>query len=149
MPSSDKNSFLRHLRTGAISALGVLLAAYLLEGIHYESTGTLVLVVLVLGLFNALVRPLLILFALPFVLLTLGLGIWLINALVLYWTGALVPGFEVATYWTALWGAAIISLTGMLASALFGDSTVTVHRGGPPRGPRRGPPRGGGDVIDV
>jgi putative membrane protein len=144
----------RLLKSWALIALGVVFAAAVSSGIHYESAWTLALVAIVLSLLNALLRPLLILFALPFVVLTFGLGILIINALLLYLTGWLVSGFIVEGFWWALWGAFLIALTSILVNTLLGQGArgnVRVHINRPPRGPhpQRRPLDKADDVIDV
>src|SRR6185369_17132313 len=87
----------------AVLALGVTLATRLVNGITCDDGGTLVVVVLLLSLFNAVLKPLLLLFTLPFILLTLGLGVLVINALLFLWVGSgMVKGFHVAGFWPAL-----------------------------------------------
>jgi putative membrane protein len=134
-----------------ILALGVTLATKLIDGISCTDKGTLLVVVVLLSFFNAVLRPVLVLFSLPFIVLTLGLGVIVINALLFMLVGALVPGFEVAGFWSALGGALIVGLTNLFCSRLLGG-------GGPPsQGPGSGggapkrplPPQGRGDVIDV
>jgi len=102
-----KNLLVRWL----VLALGVVIATKIIPGISCSDATTLIVVVLVLSLFNAILKPLLLLFTLPFILLTMGLGIILINALLFYWVGHLVDGFHVADFWAALWGAVIVSVT--------------------------------------
>lgn len=141
---------MRFLQSWLLILLGVLLAALTSGGIHYADFPTLMLVALVLGFLNAVFKPLLVLFTLPFIILTLGLGVWIINALLLYLAGEVVPGFEVASFWSALWGALVISLTSMIVNTLTGKSRLKVRMektAGPAKGPRR--LRRGGDVIDV
>ena len=130
-----------------INALGVLVAARLIKGIDYDDGASLVIVAVVLGLFNAFLKPLLVLFALPFVVLTLGLGILFINAFLFLLAGKLVEGFHVDTFLHAFFGALIVSLLNLLLGRMVGDN-------GLPRSPRwPSPPRGrkpgSGDVIDV
>jgi putative membrane protein len=136
MPSTRPTTFLRN--TG-ILFLGVLAATWLLDSIQVESTTTLVIVALVLALLNMVIRPVLVLFALPFVVFTLGLGILLINAVLLYLAGQIVPGFEVPTFGTALLGALIISLISLLVNIVLSprgnvrvrwsvNKTNTIHR---------------------
>ena len=128
----------------AVLALGVTLASHVIPGIAYDTPRTLVVVVLLLSFFNAVLKPLLMLFTLPFILLTLGLGVLLINALLFLFVGRIVEGFHVEGFWSALGGAVIVSLTNLLLSR--------VVSGGPPGG-QSGPPakrRGrSDDVIDV
>jgi len=97
------------LRDMLILFLGVLCANWMMSSIQVESTSTLVLVALVLALLNVIIKPILVLFTLPFVILTFGLGILLINAVLLYLAGQLVPGFTVPGFGPALLGALIIS----------------------------------------
>ena len=129
--------FLRWL----VLAVGVTIATKLIPGIGCDDGTTLLVVVVLLSFFNAILKPLLVLFTLPFILLTMGLGMVVINALLFLLVGSLVDGFHVTGFWPALGGAVIVSVTNMLASMLW--------RG--PRPPRRrdGRPRRGGDVIDI
>ena len=116
MPSQRPITF---LRDAVILFLGVLAASWLLDGIRYESTPTLLIVALVLALLNMVVKPMLVLFTLPFVIFTMGLGILLINAVLLYMAGALVPGFEVLTFGTAFIGALIISVISVIVNIVL------------------------------
>jgi len=125
----------------SILALGVTLASHLVPGIRYDSPTTLLVVVLLLSLFNAVLRPVLVLFTLPFIVLTMGLGMLVINALLFLFVGRLVEGFEVVSFWSALGGSVIVSLTNLILSSIIGPR--------PPRpGSRRGAPPAQ-DVIDV
>src|SRR5690554_2597902 len=99
---------------------GVVLACYVFDGIAFDDPLKLVLVAAVLSLLNLIVRPVLIFFALPFVLLTLGLGIFLINALLLYFAGWLVPGFDVSSFGIALLASLLISLVNLVVGGLLG-----------------------------
>ena len=137
----------------AFLALGVALAARIVRGISYTDGETLLLVAVLLGLFNAFLKPVLVLFTLPFVVLSLGLGLWVINAFLLWSAGRLVEGFRVQGLTAALVGALIVSLTNMVLSTLLGPpKDPRPPSGGAPRPPPGRPPRppsGGGDVIDV
>lgn len=125
-----------------VLAVGVTLATKLIPGIQCNDGATLLVVVLLLSFFNAILKPLLVLFTLPFILLTMGLGVVVINALLFLFVGRLVEGFQVAGFWPAVGGAIVVSLTNVVASSLIGGGRK------PPRGPR--PPRSrGGDVIDI
>lgn len=114
------------LSTWAINTLGVLVAAHLVRGIHYESWGALLLASLMLGILNALLRPALLLLSLPLVLLTLGFFLLIINALLLYFVGWLVAGLRVATFGAAFWGALIVSLVSLVLNPLFGVKKIEV-----------------------
>lgn len=102
-------------------ALGVLIASETSAGISYESGAALVVAVLLLSVLNMFLRPLLMVLALPFIVLTMGIGIWFINALLFLMVGGLVAEFHVANFGSALWGALVVSLTGLFATMLFGD----------------------------
>jgi putative membrane protein len=127
--------FVQLLVRWLVLAAGVTIAANVVEGIRCDSRETLLAVVLVLSFFNAILRPLLLLLALPFIVMTLGLGVVVINAFLFLLVGRLVEGFYVAGFWSALAGAIIVSLTGWAANLLLAG-------GG--RNPPRGPGRGGG-----
>ncbi|MDP2137275.1 MAG: phage holin family protein [Candidatus Didemnitutus sp.] len=127
-------------------ALGVVLSATLVPGINYSNGTTLALVVILLSLFNAVLKPFLLLFTLPFIVLTLGVGVWLINALIFYFVGRLVDGFHVAGFGSAMLGALVVSLTNIFLSGMLRNASTP-----PPAPPRGGGPGGGkrDDVIDV
>jgi len=131
-----------------ITTLAVQVAAHIVSGITWTSWSDLLVATLVLGLLNALVRPVLIFFALPLVVVTLGLFVFVINALLLLCVGQL-RGFHVATFWDALWGSVIISVVTMLLNYLTGagKSRIEFRRAKPPRPPPSDD--GGGPMIDV
>jgi putative membrane protein len=152
--------FKKLLKTWLLLALGVIIAAHTVIGIDYGSFSALAVAVLLLSLCNMVLKPLLMLFSLPFIILTFGLGIWLINALLFFLVGKLVDGFDVPLFWDALWGALVVSLTGAAANLLFGGSRVQIRtsvrtsRGGEPAGHNtsqsRKPLKGDDDdVIDI
>ena len=108
-------------------ALGVLIASHIFTGIRYTDASALVVAVLLLSLCNVFLKPLLMIFALPFIILTFGLGIWMINALLFLLVSNLVVGFTVDSFSDALAGALVVSLTGVVANLLFGKSKVQVR----------------------
>ena len=135
-----------------VMALGVTLATKLVDGISCDSTATLIVVVLLLSFFNAIIKPLLVLFTLPFIVLTLGLGVVVINALLFMFVGRLVDGFHVAGFWPAVWGALVVSVTNLILSRFTRKAAVPRNEapaeGAPPvRAPlvRKKPD----DVIDI
>jgi putative membrane protein len=133
-----------------ILAIGVMLATKLVPGIRCDDGRTLILVVLVLSLFNAVLKPLLVLFTLPFILLTLGLGVIVINALLFLFVGRLIEGFYVDSFWSALGGALIVSITNLVFSG-FARRTASAPAAPAPSAP---PPRKSvrdkkDDVIDI
>jgi putative membrane protein len=139
----------RFIQSWLISTLAVLVAYYILKGIHCEKTLDLVVAALLLGILNTVLRPLLMLLTLPLLIFTLGLFRLVINAFLLYFVSYLLrPRFYVDGFWDAFWGALIISLVSIILNALTGagESKVRVVR-------RSRPPDsdgdGGGPVIDV
>lgn len=132
------------LRNVVVLAAGVVLAALIVPGISFAGRWDALLpVVLILAVFNAVLKPLLVLFTLPFIVLTLGLGLWIINALLLYWASRLVDGFQVAGFLAALAGAFIISVVNLFLSG--GKVAVSRKKGHGPRHDRHD----NDDVIDV
>ncbi len=114
-----------------LTGLGVLAAAALFDGIDYgRSNTTVLLVALVLSVLNGVLKPLLIFFAFPFVVFTLGLGLVAINALLLWLASAIVPAFEVQGVWTALGAALLISAISFLGNVLVGTSSIRVQGAG-------------------
>ena len=117
--------FVQLLLRWVILALGVVLATKLVPGIECRDGSTLVAVVLLLSFFNAILKPILVVFTLPFILVTLGLGVVVINALLFLFVGRLVDGFHVAGFWAALWGALVVSITNLFVSAFIKSSVKT------------------------
>jgi putative membrane protein len=104
----------------AISALGLWLAQKIVPGIDIEGTGTLVAAALLLGIVNALVRPLAILLTLPITVLTLGFFLLVVNAAMFGLVAALLDGFHVSGFGAALLGSIVVGLTGWVASWYVG-----------------------------
>ncbi|HET8597000.1 MAG TPA: phage holin family protein [Castellaniella sp.] len=103
-----------------LNAVALLIVAYLLPGINVASFGSALIAALVLGLLNAVVKPLLILLTLPLTVVTLGLFLLVLNALVFWWAGSILKGFQVDGFWWAVIGAIVYSLvSGALASLLL------------------------------
>jgi putative membrane protein len=101
-----------------INTVALAAVAYLMASVTIESAGAALVAALVLGLVNTLIRPLLVLLTLPVTVLTLGLFIFVINGLLFWAVGSLVPGFHVAGFWSGVLGAIIFSLISWLLSAL-------------------------------
>ncbi|HET9054770.1 MAG TPA: phage holin family protein [Cyclobacteriaceae bacterium] len=102
-----------------LSSVAVMLTAYLLPGAHATSFWTAMIVALVLSLVNIFVKPLLILFTIPVTILTMGLFLLVINALMIMLTDYLVQGFQVDGFWWALLFSLILSLFNSLFADLF------------------------------
>lgn len=129
-------------------------AAIFYPSVRYDRTQDLLIAALVLGILNTLVRPILRLLSLPFIIVTFGLFLIVINALLLRLTGRLVPGFHVDGFWPAVGGSLVISLISLvLGYSRRRDPPSRSHGGW--RGPfrhartRHGPPPGKGPIIDV
>ncbi len=101
------------------NALGLLLVANLVPGVSVRSFWTALVVALVLGILNAIVRPLLILLTLPITIVTLGLFTFVLNALMFWLASAIVKGFDVAGFWPAFWGALVLWLVSWATNALL------------------------------
>jgi putative membrane protein len=102
-----------------LSGLAVVLAAYLLPGVNVDHYGYALLVALVLSIVNWIVKPILIVLTIPITVVTLGLFLLVINALMILLVDALVPGFSVDGFWWALAFSLILSLF----NSLFSDIT--------------------------
>ncbi len=110
-----------------ITTLAVMAAAWVVPGISYSTTGALLGASLLLGIINALVRPVLLLLSLPFIIVTMGLFIFVVNALLLMLVSAVVPPFHVEGFWPAFFGAILISLVSWILSSLFRTSDGRVR----------------------
>src|SRR3954468_14797587 len=99
-----------------VTIIAVFVATRLVPGIHYDDWVGLALFAAVLGLVNAIVKPILTLLTLPLVVLTLGLILVLINALMFLLASALVPSFAVDNFWAALFGSLVVSVVSWLLS---------------------------------
>lgn len=104
----------------AISAFGLWLADQLLGGIDIEGTGTLIVAALLYGLVNAVVRPLAVVLTLPITVVTLGLFLLVVNAAMFGLVAALLDGFHVAGFGSALLGSIVVGLTSWVASWYVG-----------------------------
>ena len=103
-----------------IGALGLWLASELVPGIAVHGVWTLLGAALLLGIVNAVVRPLLVILTLPITVLTLGLFLLVINAATLGLVAWMLDNFTIAGFWPALLGAIVVSVTGWLASYFIG-----------------------------
>lgn len=123
--TTPKETAMTVLLTWIINALALLIITYLVPSIHIRSFGTALVVALVLGLINALLRPVLLILTLPVTVLTLGLFILVVNALCFWLAAALLKGFEVSGFWSAFFGSILYSIVSWLLSALiFGNRSL-------------------------
>lgn len=125
----------RLLLNWAINAAAIAAAFHFVPGIHPEGNSLLALLGLavIFGFLNALIRPLVKLFTCPFLVLTLGAGILLINALMFWLAGfvgtAFDVGFRVEGFWPAFMGALVVSVVSFLLHLVFPDSRGSEDRG--------------------
>jgi putative membrane protein len=110
----------RFLVTWAFNFVALWVAAVLLSGIDYDGIGVLIVAALVFSIVNIFVRPLLILFTLPLVLLTLGLALFFINLLMLYLTSWVVDDFTIDGFWWAVLATIIVWIVNAILEAFFG-----------------------------
>jgi putative membrane protein len=101
-----------------VNTLALVAVAYLMPSVSISSAGAALLAALLLGLVNTVIRPLFVLLTLPVTVLTLGLFIFVINGLLFWAVASLVPGFDVAGFWSGVLGAIVYSLISWLLSAL-------------------------------
>jgi putative membrane protein len=105
---------------GLVAALGLWAASELFGGIVIDSALTLIFAGLLLGVVNAIVRPIAVVLALPALLVTLGLFLLVINAAMLGLVALVLPGFHIAGFWTAIGGSIVVSLVSWIASWFIG-----------------------------
>lgn len=103
-----------------LAALGLWLATAWVRGVHIDDAATLLLAGLLLGVINAIVRPIIVLLTLPLTLLTLGFFLLVVNAAMLGLTALLLPGFHLSGFGAAFFAALIVGVTGWLGSWLIG-----------------------------
>ena len=109
----------RFLLRALIAALGLWLASVIVPGIEVDGVVTLILAAVLLGVVNAFVRPVVILLTLPLTLLTLGLFLLVVNAAMLGLVSVVLPGFEVAGFWPAVFGAVVTGLVSWAGHGLM------------------------------
>lgn len=105
-----------------LNAVALLIAAWLVPGVQITGAAAAVLAGLLLGIVNALVRPVLLLLTLPFTLVTLGLFIFVVNGICFALTAALVPGFHISGFLAALLGSIVVSIVSWILNALVADN---------------------------
>jgi len=103
-----------------LSATALLLVAYLYSGVEVQSFGSALLAAFVIGLFNTVLRPVLVLLTLPVTLVTVGLFLFVINALMFWAASGVLSGFEVMGFGAALWGSLLYSALGLVIESALG-----------------------------
>jgi len=110
-----------------ITALGLWAATAIVPGVAIRGVGTLVLAALLLGIVNAVVRPVILILTLPLTLITLGLFIFVVNGVSLALVSWMLPGFTLSGLGAAILGSVVVGLTGWVASAFVGSSGKIEH----------------------
>ena len=103
-----------------INAAGLWLAAAIVSGITIQGTGTLILAALLMGVVNALVRPVAVILTLPITIVTLGIFLLVVNAAMFALVAWLLPGFAVSGFWAALLGWLIVCIVSWVATSFIG-----------------------------
>lgn len=115
-----------------ITTLAVLVVPYVISGVRVEGLGTALAAGAILGVLNAVVRPVLILLTLPLTVVTIGLFIFVINALLFEFAAAIVPGMHVASFWSALFASIVVSIVSWILNSVVaggaGEQTIIVRR---------------------
>lgn len=109
---------MKFLVSWLVSAVFIIIASYILPGIHVANFTTALVTALVLGIINAFIKPLLIILTLPVTILTLGLFTFVINALLILLTSNIVTGFKVDGFWWALIFSIVLSAMRVFAQAI-------------------------------
>jgi len=109
---------MRFLARLVLNGLAIIIAAWLLPGIHISSAVSALLAGVILGFVNAIVRPVLFFLTLPLTLLTLGLFIFVLNAICFGLTAWLVPGFSIDGFFSAVFGALLVSVVSWILNGL-------------------------------
>ena len=105
-----------------VTALAVFVADYFLDGVHInDDVKTVIIVAIVLALLNTFIKPILVLLTIPVTIITLGLFLLVINALMVLWADRLIGGFEVDGWWSALLFSLIVSIVSAILNGLARD----------------------------
>ena len=136
MPTFFSGGFRAAVLRVLITGVAVFLAIMVVPGLEVDSFPAGLAVVLVLTVLNLLVRPILLVLTLPLIVLSLGLFLIVVNALLLELTAYLVGGFSVTGFWSAVGGAVVISLVTMILNVWTSDQRPTERRSFPQRPPK-------------
>lgn len=110
---------MRLILTWIINAVALLALPYIFSSINVDSFLTAIVVAIVLGFINAIIRPILIILTLPATILTLGLFIFVINGLLFWAVGSFVPSFHVGGFWSGVFGAIVYSIISWALSSII------------------------------
>ena len=110
---------MRLLLVWLINAVALFALPYVFPWVKVDTFWAALIAALVLGLINTLIRPILVILTLPVTVLTLGLFIFVINALLFWWVGSFIDGFHVGGFWSAFFGAIVYSIISWALAAIF------------------------------
>jgi putative membrane protein len=110
---------MRILFSWLVTTVAILIVTQVMRGVQVSSVGVAVVAAAILGILNALVRPILIFLTLPLTIVTFGLFLFVINALLFWLAGAIVPGFRVDSFGSALIGSLIVSVISLIVHSIF------------------------------
>ena len=122
------NPVVRFLMFWGVNTLSLWVADDLFDGMTLQSAQSLFIAGLLLGIVNTFLRPLLVILTLPLSLVTLGLFVLVINALMLLFVAWLVPGFYIAVFWSGFFVALFVSVFSFILNSLIGYNKVTIRR---------------------
>jgi putative membrane protein len=105
----------------AVTAVALWVAVAIVPGLSAQDTGTLVLAAIVLGIVNAIVRPVAVILSIPLTIITLGLFLLVVNAAMLALVAWLVPAFTVAGFWSALFGSIVVSIVSAVIGGMMAE----------------------------
>src|SRR5207302_8897292 len=111
----------------AVTTIAVMVASSIIRGIRYDTVAALIGASLLLGILNAFIRPFLLILSAPLILVTLGVFILVLHGLLLLVVPSVVVGFHVDHFWSAFWGARVISIVSWMLSALFRGIEGRMH----------------------
>lgn len=112
-----------------LNGIAIVIAAWIVPGLQLTGVLPALVAGAILGVVNALVRPLLLILTLPLTLVTLGFFIFVINAMCLGLTAAVVPGFEITGFWAAFFGALLVSFASWILNGVFASDLPAERRG--------------------
>jgi putative membrane protein len=120
-----------------VTTLAILMIPHLISGVRVEGIGSALAAAAILGILNALIRPILIVLTLPLTIVTLGLFILVINALLFQFAGWMVSGLHIESFWSALFGSLIVSIVSWIMNSALPsrdmEQTIIIKRSGDSR----------------
>lgn len=111
----------RFIITWIVTAVSLLITAHFVPGIKIDTVTDAAIGAVILGLVNAIVKPIMVLLTLPLTILTLGLFLFVVNGIAFYLVAYLTPGFHVDTFWAALLGSIVLSLVSSILGIFLGS----------------------------